>query len=141
VVFTGLPEGLLLGDWCYLILDMLMYAQMRGNDQGIVKLIGKGMPRHERAQSPVIERETPTTAIINADLSMEAIALEQAVGMVMKTTKMTEAIRQAKRVEGVGEVLVPGERGDRIRAGILDSDEIEVEEILLNSLIDVLAEG
>ncbi len=25
------------------ILDMLMYAQMRGNNQGIVKLIGKGL--------------------------------------------------------------------------------------------------
>jgi LDH2 family malate/lactate/ureidoglycolate dehydrogenase len=300
------------------ILDMLMYAQMRGNDQGIVKLIGKGMPRHERAQSPVIERESPTTAIINANLSMEAIALEQAVGMVIgkakemgiaivgthtgdgssgamgywsrkiadagligismssypfgivpphgsyeplfctnpiawgiptrgepivfdmsssgisyyglveaktrggqvaeglgydkegketsdpaeilggairpfdqgvkgaglalmvqiiggalvggdflnksdhdgnvviaidpeamigtdrfleETTKMTEAIRQAKRVEGVEEVLVPGERGDRIRAGILDSDEIDVEENLLNSLIDSVAQG
>lgn len=27
-----------------IILDMLMYAKLRGNDQGIVKLIGKGIP-------------------------------------------------------------------------------------------------
>ena len=51
-----------------IILDMLMYAQMRGNDQGIVKLIGKGIPRHQKAQTPTIEKETPTTAIINANL-------------------------------------------------------------------------
>ncbi len=70
-----------------IILDMLMYAQMRGNDQGIVKLIGKGIPKNEKAQTPTIEKETPTTAIINANLSMEAIAMEQAVNMVIKKAK------------------------------------------------------
>ena len=301
-----------------IIRDMLMYAQLRGNDQGIVKLIGKGMPKHEKAQQPTVEKETPTTAIINANLSMEAVALEQAVAMVIgkaketgiaivgthtgdgssgamgywsrkiadagligismssypfgmvpphgsheplfctnpiawgiptegdpivldmsssgisyyglveaktrgdqvadglgydkdgkettdpaaimegairpfdqgvkgaglalmvqiiggalvggdflnesdhdgnvviaidpeamigmkrfleETTKMTEAIRGAKKLEGVDEVLVPGERGDRIRSKILDHDEIEVEQNLLDSLIDFVAEG
>ena len=301
-----------------IIRDMLMYAQLRGNDQGIVKLIGKGMPKHEKAQQPTVEKETPTTAIINANLSMEAVALEQAIAMVIgkaketgiaivgthtgdgssgamgywsrkiadagligismssypfgmvpphgsheplfctnpiawgiptegdpivldmsssgisyyglveaktrgdqvadglgydkdgkettdpaaimegairpfdqgvkgaglalmvqiiggalvggdflnesdhdgnvviaidpeamigmkrfleETTKMTEAIRGAKKLEGVDEVLVPGERGDRIRSKILDHDEIEVEQNLLNSLIDFVAEG
>ena len=301
-----------------IIRDMLMYAQLRGNDQGIVKLIGKGMPKHEKAQQPTVEKETPTTAIINANLSMEAVALEQAVAMVIgkaketgiaivgthtgdgssgamgywsrkiadagligismssypfgmvpphgsheplfctnpiawgiptegdpivldmsssgisyyglveaktrgdqvadglgydkdgkettdpaaimegairpfdqgvkgaglalmvqiiggalvggdflnesdhdgnvviaidpeamigmkrfleETTKMTDAIRGAKKLEGVDEVLVPGERGDRIRSKILDHDEIEVEQNLLSSLIDFVAEG
>lgn len=67
-----------------IILDMLMYAQTRGNDQGIVKLIGKGIPRHPKAQTPTIEKETSTTAIINANLSMEAVAMEQAVDMVIR---------------------------------------------------------
>ena len=71
----------------HIILDMLMYAQMRGNDQGIVKLIGKGLPKHANAQPPTIEIETPTTAIINANLSMEAIAMEQAVTMVIAKAK------------------------------------------------------
>ena len=301
-----------------IIRGMLMYAQLRGNDQGIVKLIGKGMPKHEKAQQPTVEKETPTTAIINANLSMDAVALEQAVAMVIgkaketgiaivgthtgdgssgamgywsrkiadagligismssypfgmvpphgsheplfctnpiawgiptegdpivldmsssgisyyglveaktrgdqvadglgydkdgkettdpaaimegairpfdqgvkgaglalmvqiiggalvggdflnesdhdgnvviaidpeamigmkrfleETTKMTEAIRGAKKLEGVDEVLVPGERGDRIRSKILDHDEIEVEQNLLSSLIDFVAEG
>jgi len=70
-----------------IILDMLMYAQMRGNNQGIVKLIGEGMPRNEKAQPPTIEKETPTTAIINANHSMEAIAMEQAVTMVIEKAK------------------------------------------------------
>ena len=70
-----------------IILELLMYAQMRGNDQGIVKLIGKGMPKNKMAQTPTIEKETPTTAIINANFSMEAIALEKAVTMVIKKAK------------------------------------------------------
>ncbi len=69
------------------ILDMLMYAQLRGNDQGIVKLIDKGIPKNERATTPTIEKETPTTAIINANFSMEAIAMEKAVAMVIKKAK------------------------------------------------------
>ena len=32
-----------------IILELLMYAQMRGNDQGIVKLIGKGMTKNKMA--------------------------------------------------------------------------------------------
>ena len=74
-------------DEARVILDMLMYAQMRGNNQGIVKLIGEGMPRNEKAQPPTIEKETPTTAIINANHSMEAIAMEQAVTMVIEKAK------------------------------------------------------
>jgi len=70
-----------------IILDMLMYAQLRGNDQGIVKLIGKGIPKNENAQRITIEKETPTTAIINANLTMEAIAMEQAVEMVVAKAK------------------------------------------------------
>jgi LDH2 family malate/lactate/ureidoglycolate dehydrogenase len=70
-----------------IILDMLMYAQLRGNDQGIVKLIGKGIPRNAKAQPPTIEKETPATAIIDARLSMEAIAMELAVSMVIEKAK------------------------------------------------------
>ncbi|HIC55126.1 MAG TPA: hypothetical protein EYO97_14945 [Gemmatimonadetes bacterium] len=73
-----------------------------------------------------------------------AIDPEAMIGMkrfLEETTKMTEAIRGAKKLEGVDEVLVPGERGDRIRSKILDHDEIEVEQNLLSSLIDFVAEG
>jgi LDH2 family malate/lactate/ureidoglycolate dehydrogenase len=70
-----------------MILEMLMYAQLRGNDQGIVKLIGKGIPKNDKAQTPTVEKETSTTAIINANLSMEAVALEHAVNMVIEKAK------------------------------------------------------
>ena len=48
---------------------------------------------------------------------------------------MTKAIKQAKKLEGVEEVMVPGERGDKIRSKIISSNEIEVEDNLYNSLI------
>ncbi|HEC64310.1 MAG TPA: hypothetical protein ENI23_03350 [bacterium] len=70
-----------------IILGMLMYAQLRGNNQGIVKLIGKGIPKHKDAKAPSIEKESPTTALINANLTMEAIAMDQAVSMVTKKAK------------------------------------------------------
>jgi len=70
-----------------IILDMLMYAQLRGNNQGIVKLIGKGIPKSEKAQKPTIEKETPTTALINANATMEAIPMKQAVDMVVSKAK------------------------------------------------------
>ena len=53
---------------------------------------------------------------------------------IEETTKITTAIKQAKRLDGVEEVMVLGERGDTIRAGILDTGELEVEDNLLNNL-------
>ncbi len=70
-----------------IILDMLLYAQLRGNNQGIVKLIGKGIPKNKKAQDPIVEKEGPTTALINANLTMEALAMDQAVKMVVKKAK------------------------------------------------------
>jgi hypothetical protein len=36
------------------VLDVLMYAQMRGNSQNVVKLISGGIPKHEPTHEPVI---------------------------------------------------------------------------------------
>ncbi|MFZ1721782.1 MAG: Ldh family oxidoreductase [Microgenomates group bacterium] len=70
-----------------IILELLMYAQLRGNNQGIVKLIGKGIPKSKNAKTPTIEKETPTTALLNANATMEAIAMEQAVALAIKKAK------------------------------------------------------
>jgi len=75
------------------ILGMLMYAQLRGNNQGIVKLIGRGIPKHKDVKKQTIEKNTPTTALINANLTMEAIVMDQAVEMVVeKAIKMGIAV-------------------------------------------------
>jgi L-2-hydroxycarboxylate dehydrogenase (NAD+) len=70
-----------------IILDMLMYAQLRGNNQGVVKLVGSGIPKNKEAKEPTVEKETPTTALINCNLTMEAVVLDMAVKMVVKKAK------------------------------------------------------
>ena len=89
-------------------------------------------------------------ALVGADFNKEskndgnvviAINPEALIGtktFIKETTKMTQAIKQAKKIEGVDEVLVPGERGDKIRAEILKTGEIEIENNLLQSLKDFI---
>ena len=45
------------------ISDVLLYAQLRGNNQGVVKLIGKGIPRDPGAGEIAVEKETPISAV------------------------------------------------------------------------------
>lgn len=65
------------------ILDVLLYAQLRGNNQGVVKLIGAGMPRRPDARPIQIVRETKLSAVIdggwNAGMIVLAYALEVAI--------------------------------------------------------------
>ncbi len=70
-----------------IILDMLMYAQLRGNNQGIVKLIGKGLPKNPQAGEIVIDRETKLSARINGNNNAGAVVMNKAV---------TTAIMKAK---------------------------------------------
>ncbi len=70
-----------------IILDMIMYAQLRGNNQGIIKLIGRGIPKSENAKEPTVEKETATTALINCNSTMEALVMKKAVSMVVKKAK------------------------------------------------------
>ena len=66
-----------------------------------------------------------------------AIDPEAMIGMqrfIEETTKITDAIKQAKRLDGVEEVMLPGERGDRTRSKVLETGEIEIEDNLLSSL-------
>ncbi|MEA2056519.1 MAG: Ldh family oxidoreductase [Patescibacteria group bacterium] len=69
------------------ILDMLMYAQLRGNNQGIIKLIGEGIPKSDQAKKPSIEKETESTALINCNSTMEALVMMEAVSMVVEKAK------------------------------------------------------
>ena len=45
------------------ISDALLYAQLRGNNQGVVKLIGGGMPKNKNAGEITIVKETQTSAL------------------------------------------------------------------------------
>jgi len=54
-----------LPDEAKIISDILMYAQLRGNNQGVVKLIGSGIPKRKGGKPPKIVKETPVSALFN----------------------------------------------------------------------------
>jgi len=51
-----------------------------------------------------------------------------------EVTKIKNAIKNARKLPGVDEIMVPGERGDRIKSQIISAGEIEIEDNLLQSL-------
>ncbi len=69
------------------ILDVLMYAQLRGNNQGIVKLIGKGIPKNEKETESKVLKETKLSQLVDGGMRM---------GMLVKKEAMETAISKAK---------------------------------------------
>jgi L-2-hydroxycarboxylate dehydrogenase (NAD+) len=74
------------------ILDVLMYAQLRGNNQGIIKLIGAGMPKDPDAGAVEVVRETPLSALLNGNHNQ---------GMVVLSLAVQTAVEKA-REHGIG---------------------------------------
>ena len=64
------------------IREILLYAQLRGNNQGVVKLIGKGIPRDPAAGEIVIEKETPLSARINGNRNHAMVVVRKALEIV-----------------------------------------------------------
>ncbi len=70
-----------------ILLDTLMYAQLRGNNQGLVKLIGKGMPKDPKAGPIKIEKETKISARINGNKTVAMVVLKKATELALKKAK------------------------------------------------------
>jgi L-2-hydroxycarboxylate dehydrogenase (NAD+) len=65
------------------ISDVLLYAQLRGNNQGVVKLIGKGIPKDPGAGEIVVELETPISARINGNRNHAMVVVRKAMDIVV----------------------------------------------------------
>jgi LDH2 family malate/lactate/ureidoglycolate dehydrogenase len=65
-----------------IISEVLLYAQLRGNNQGVVKLIGKGIPRDKAAGDIVVEKETPISIRINGNRNHAMVVVKKAVDIV-----------------------------------------------------------
>lgn len=70
-----------------IILRMMMYAQLRGNNQGIVKLIGRGYPKNPQAGEMIIEKETKLSARINGNKQAGALVMQKALDMAVAKAK------------------------------------------------------
>ena len=69
------------------IADVLLYAQLRDNNQGVVKLIDKGIPKDLTAGEIVIEKETPISARINGNKNHAMLVVVRAVEIVKEKAK------------------------------------------------------
>lgn len=69
------------------IAQVLLYAQLRGNNQGIVKLIGKGMPKNPAAGAITVEKETKLSALLNGNLNAGMVVLSKVMHMAVEKAK------------------------------------------------------
>lgn len=72
-----------------IISEVLLYAQLRGNNQGVVKLIGKGIPRDPAAGEIRIEKETPVSVRINGNRNHAMLVVRKALDMVIDKAKLS----------------------------------------------------
>src|SRR5260221_365293 len=69
------------------IQEILLYAQLRGNNQGVVKLIGKGIPKREKAVAPKIVKETPISALFDGNETHAMVVMDQVADVAIKKAK------------------------------------------------------
>ena len=67
--------------------NVLLYAQLRGNNQGVVKLIGQGMPRNPNAGEIKIVKETPISARIDGSQNQAMVVMGKAVTVAIEKAK------------------------------------------------------
>ena len=65
------------------IAQVLLYAQLRDNNQGIAKLVGQGMPRDPEAGEIRTERETKLSALLDGNRNAGMIVVAQAVKLAL----------------------------------------------------------
>jgi len=89
-----------------IILDIIMYAQLRGNNQNVIKLLGAGMPADPRAGDIRLVKEGKLSALIDGGWNQ---------GMVVVSRATERAIEKAK-AHGFG---IVGTRGSNSPTGAI----------------------
>lgn len=70
-----------------LALQVLFYAQLRDNNQGIVKITSGGLNKSPAARPPVLEKETRLSALINGNNSAGMLVLHKATRMAIERAR------------------------------------------------------
>ncbi len=66
------------------IKDILLYAQLRGNNQGIVKLIDAGIPKRLDSLAPVIEKESAVSALVKGNRTHSMVVMNLLTELAIK---------------------------------------------------------
>jgi len=69
------------------ILEILMYAQLRGNNQGLVKLIGRGIPKDKEVGEIKVIKETKLSALLDGGRNMGMLVMKKAMKIALEKTK------------------------------------------------------
>lgn len=70
-----------------IILEIIMYAQLRGNNQNVIKLTGAGMPANPAAGKIAIVKDTKLSALIDGAWNQGMVVLTQATQIAVRKAK------------------------------------------------------
>jgi LDH2 family malate/lactate/ureidoglycolate dehydrogenase len=69
------------------MLPVMMYAQLRGNNQGLIKLLDNNIPKNPKATPIKVIKETKLSAIIDGGMNFSMISMTMATHMAIKKAK------------------------------------------------------
>ena len=61
-----------------IVSDVILYAQLRGNNQGVVKLLGDSLKKDSEASDITIVRETKLSALLNGNKNIGMVVMNEA---------------------------------------------------------------
>ena len=67
-----------------IILDIIMYAQLRGNNQNVIKLLGAGMPANPKAGSISAIKETKLSALLDGAWNQGMVVVSRATELALE---------------------------------------------------------
>jgi L-2-hydroxycarboxylate dehydrogenase (NAD+) len=67
-----------------LMLDILSYAQLRGNIQSIVQFAGPGMPKHPEAGNPSVIKETALSSLLDGNRNAGMVVMHRAMILALE---------------------------------------------------------
>lgn len=72
------------------ILEILMYAQLRDNNHGVVKLINKDFAKDKRAGKIKILKETKTSVLLDGNYNNGMVVMKKAMEIALKKVKVSD---------------------------------------------------
>ena len=70
-----------------IILEIILYAQLRGNNQNVIKLLGAGMPANPDAGEIQIVKDTKLSALIDGGWNQGMVVVSRATRLAIKKAK------------------------------------------------------
>ena len=70
-----------------IMLDIIMYAQLRGNNQNVIKLVGAGMPANPEAGEISIVKETKLSALVDGGWRQGMVVVSRATELAIAKAK------------------------------------------------------